>query len=379
MARVFYIGAPSHVNLPKDASLEDRLVATGNNTGNLLIGHALKKQLKIDSLGQGMSTDKNYIEENFDYIVIGSSNFLFKNFDFSQYADFLENIQLPCVIIGLGAQAPSYEDKVEIPEGTKRMMKIISERSTTLGVRGYFSASVLEQLGITNVRVIGCPSIYWTCNPIMTLFNQRYNEDFQIAINGSIYTVPHTIDTKAGSKVEALLAKLAFVHGYPYILQNEIREMSMMAGVELENEKSLILSLKKRYGLSGISDKDFMKFIRTNMKVFFDVEEWMHYIRSYNFVIGTRFHGCLIALLNEIPSVIFVHDARTREMCELLNIPHVDIRKVEKIDLKMLYELMDLNLLRSTYTLLYHNYIDFLDENKIEHNLERLNMQQNSG
>jgi len=40
---------------------------------------------------------------------------------------------------------------------------------------------------------------------------------------------------------------------------------------------------------------------------------------------------------------------------------------------------MDLDLLQSTYTLLYHNYIDFLDENKIEHNLERLNMQQNSG
>ena len=62
------------------------------------------------------------------------------------------------------------------------------------------------------------------------------------------------------------------------------------------------------------------------MTAFFDIEDWMNYIRNFHFVLGTRFHGTLIALLNGIPSVAFVIDARTREMCELLNIPHVDIK-----------------------------------------------------
>ena len=84
-------------------------------------------------------------------------------------ANFLQKNRLPCVIIGLGAQAPSYESKVEMPEGTKRLMKIIAGRSTTLGVRGYFTASVLEEMGITNIRVIGCPAMYWTCNPSMVV------------------------------------------------------------------------------------------------------------------------------------------------------------------------------------------------------------------
>jgi len=370
-ARVFYTGARSHVPLPKEASVQDRLNATGNNTGNLLIGHAIKRQLGGTIYQVSMSAEAKYIEENFDYIVIGASNFLFERFDLSIYADFLEKVRLPCVIIGLGAQAPRYESKVKIPEGTIRMLKIISERSTTLGARGYFSASVLEQMGIKNIRVIGCPSMYWTCSPTMVLSKQTFEHCQRIAVNGNSNIIEHSSDIQAAQRVEGLLANLAFKNGYQYILQNEIAEMSIASGEDSELTKSLILSLKMRHGLLDVSDEDFIRFVKTNMVAFFDVEEWMRYIEAFDFVIGTRFHGCLIAILNGIPSVVLVHDARTREMCELLNIPHADIRHIETIDLELLYESMDLDLLETTYTNLYQNYIDFLEENGIVHNLER--------
>jgi hypothetical protein len=370
VARVFYLGAPSYVRLPNTASASELLKATGNNTGNLLIGHALKRQLKIDSFG-GMSADSKYVEENFDYIIIGAANFLFKNFDLSFYADFLERINLPCVIIGLGAQAPSYEDKLVIPEGTKRTMKIISERSTTLGVRGHFTASVLEALGITNVRVIGCPSMYWTCKSTMSIPRKPFDACKRIALNGSADTVVHMVDVAAAVRVESLLANLAFKNNYPYILQNEAALMAILFGTGAKYEKGLIPALKKMYGLSDISDEDFIRFVKSNMLAFFNIEEWMDYIRSFDLVIGTRFHGCLIALLNGIPSVIFVIDARTREMCELLKIPHVDIRNIATIDLRVVYEAMDLTALQNAYSIQYQNYIDFLEENRIEHCLER--------
>ena len=139
---------------------------------------------------------------------------------------------MPCVIIGLGAQAPSYERKLEIPEGTKRLVKIISERSKTLGVRGYFTASVLEEMGITNITVIGCPSMYWTCNPTMVLSKKSFDTCQRIAVNGSSNTVVHTIDVEAAKRVEALLANLAFKNNYPYVLQNEAAEMSIVFGNE---------------------------------------------------------------------------------------------------------------------------------------------------
>ena len=179
------------------------------------------------------------------------------------------------------------------------------------------------------------------------------------------------VDMQAGQRVESLLANLAFKNNYSYILQNEAALMAIVFGDESDYKKGFILSLKKMYGLSHVCDEDFIRFVKTNMIAFFDVEEWMDYIRSFDFVLGTRFHGSLIALLNGIPAFIFVIDARTREMCELLHIPHDDIRNIETIDLRLVYESMDINALQNAYSIQYLNYIDFLEENRIEHCLER--------
>ena len=90
-----------------------------------------------------------------------------------------------------------------------------------------------------------------------------------------------------------------------------------------------------------------------------------------DFVLGTRFHGCLIGLLAGVPSFVFVHDARTREMCELLRIPHLDVRHVGEINVRAIYDSLDLEALQSAYSRLYQNYVDFLDENGLDHCLNR--------
>ena len=162
--RYFYIGPRYHVPANTADTISALLPGAGGNSGNLLIGNALHKQLGVETLSQPLRTfDKKKIEEDYDMIVIGASNFLFEGFDFGSHAKFLDEVQLPVTIIGLGAQAPSYDKKINIPEGTQRFVRIISERSATLGVRGHYTAQVLNDIGIKNVRAIGCPSMYWSC------------------------------------------------------------------------------------------------------------------------------------------------------------------------------------------------------------------------
>lgn len=371
MARVWYLGASYRVDLPKDAPVQERLKATGGNTGNLIIGHSLMRQLKIDALGEGVAADAGFVEQNFDYVVIGASNFLYEKFDFPRTTAFLEKVRLPCVIIGLGAQAPDYGHRIRLPDRTIRMMKVISERSTSLGVRGHFTASVLERLGIRNIRVIGCPSIYWRCRPAMFISRRPFEQCSRIAVNGHSNIIDFTNDISSARRVQRLLAVLAFENRYPYILQSEMPELSIACGEEPQLDDSTISWMKSNQGLSDIPDEEFFQYVKTNMVTFFDVEEWMAYMRSFDFVIGSRFHGCLAAILNGIPATMFLHDARTRELGELLRMPQVDIRKVKRIDLRALYESMDLDTLEATYSSLYDSYIDFLEENKIEHGLER--------
>ena len=63
-------------------------------------------------------------------------------------------------------------------------------------------------------------------------------------------------------------------------------------------------------------------------RVFFDVAEWMAHCREYDFVIGTRIHGTMVALQAGTPALCIVHDSRTLELCETMCVPHVHAEAV---------------------------------------------------
>ncbi len=365
-----YAGARFNTSYATTTAMDEMLDATGGNTGNLLIGDAVRRHLSIDKpfLLRGFRpVHVPEIEAHYDAIVIGASNFLYEGADLGYLVSIFEKINLPCIIIGLGAQSPDYGVDINIPDGTVRLMKLISERSKTLGVRGYNTAYLLNKIGIKNVRVIGCPSMYWTKKPKLEIKKKEFSTCRKVAVNGSTNVIAHSVNINSAKRVEQWLGRLSYEHNYPYILQNELYEMKILA-----NEAylpALVPTLKETYGLADFSRKSFLEHVRKNMYVFFDIASWMDFISEHDFAIGTRFHGNLIALLSGIPSILFAHDARTREMAEFFGMPFVDIRKVEKIDLEKIYGEADLVSLEVRYQYLYRKYVEFLNENGLEHTL----------
>ncbi len=369
MARIFYLGAPSRVRLPPDATLERALSATGGNTGNLLIGQAIRRQLKAECIVDRRELGAEYISNNFDRVIVGASNFLYRNFDFSIWADFLERVKLPCTIIGLGAQAPDYASPVEVTPGTLKLIRIISDRSRTLGVRGPWSASVLSDLGIKNVRVVGCPAMFWNCKPTLEFKIPAQRRPLAVALSGAAQGVEHAGNPAAARQVEHQLTQLSVKHGYPYILQNAL-ELAQLAAGEPLKDPALLPGLREIYGLSELSVPEFLKFTKQNTRIYFKIAEWHAALREFDFVLGSRFHGCLLAILAGVPSFIFAHDARTLEMCVWLNLPHKPVEQAGKLVVEELYESADLEKLQRTYTARYQNYIEFLNENGVEHVLK---------
>lgn len=365
-----YAGARFDTAIAQTNDMEELLNATGANTGNLLIGDALRRHLDIKSQFLLRGFHPNHvpqIEKEYDAIVVGAANFLREGTDLGHLANIIEKIQLPCIIVGLGAQSPDYAGKIKLSEGTTRLVKIISERSKTLGVRGYYTAYVLNNMGIKNVRPVGCPSMYWTREPSMIIGKKAFKDCRKIAVNGSTNVVSHASDIESAKRVEHWLARLSYQHQYPYILQNELNEMKIIEGAPYE--PILLGNLRKIHGLTDISNQVFEKHIQRNMRVFFDIESWMRFISEFDFVIGTRFHGTLMGLLSGVPSLLFAHDSRTREMAEFLGVPHIDVRKAGALDLQRLYEETDLKSLEVKYQYLYKNYVEFLDENGLAHTL----------
>jgi hypothetical protein len=369
-SRILYLGAPSRVELLPESSVVDALQGSGGNTGNLLIGDAIKRHLRAELfLAPWELPPPDQVARDFDQVVLGASNFLYRDFDFSHWADFLEATKLPCTMFGLGAQGPSYGCRVEVPVGTRRLLKLVSERSTTLGVRGHWTASILSDLGISNIRVIGCPAMYWTCKPALALKPRTTNHPLAVALNGAANCVPHAGTPDAAQRIETQLVQLSFQHGFPYFLQSELELAAIAANLPDACGKHRIQALLDQYGLSSISPKAFIRFVKRNTRIHFKVSEWHAALRQFDFVVGSRFHGSLMAVLAGVPCFVYAQDARTRELCDLLHLPHTMADMAPPVNIEALYCALELKPLECAYRDLYANYICFLEENGFEHNL----------
>lgn len=67
----------------------------------------------------------------------------------------------------------------------------------------------------------------------------------------------------------------------------------------------------------------FIRWIRLHGRVFFNVGEWIEHCKQFDFVIGTRIHGVVVALQAGVPALCIVHDSRTLELCTTMKVPYV--------------------------------------------------------
>lgn len=46
------------------------------------------------------------------------------------------------------------------------------------------------------------------------------------------------------------------------------------------------------------------------------------FVKKYDFIIGTRIHGAIMSLINNIPTLLIAMDSRTLELAQELKIPY---------------------------------------------------------
>lgn len=93
-----------------------------------------------------------------DCVVIFAANWLQPRTDLSNLADALERVNLPVVVLGLGAQSGGKDLKPpELSKGTQRFLSIVAECSSLISVPAKFTAETLAAYGVHNVAVTRCP------------------------------------------------------------------------------------------------------------------------------------------------------------------------------------------------------------------------------
>ena len=230
-------------------------------------------------------------------IVVPAANFLISTIDHEGMATFLDKVELPCVTVGLGAQSASYRTRVPLKRGTERLVRILAERTEVLGVRGDFTASVLDDLGIHNYEVTGCPSFFLRGDLGLNVKPAPSGDEtpYRYSINGSRDVIGHAFDPKAMEAVVRGLVAEAVIADAPFVVQSEWEELCIADRASGYWWKPLRLLMQAYHGM--LPRRDLRRWLLERMTVYWSVEEWLDAMREVDCVIGTRLHGSIAALL----------------------------------------------------------------------------------
>lgn len=304
--------------------------------------------------------DKESIDEinnNFDMIVYPMANvFGLEHInDMSNLADIFNKIKIPVYVIACGAQADSYDDLdnliEQVGEVSKKYISAIYNTGGEFALRGEFTKRFFDKLGFSTACVTGCPSLYQFGGDFVVTNTKVPVKELRPVFNG---------------KINFVSEGLRYFKNASYMDQDQYF-------CPLYNPKYIndVSSLKQQIVFCYIYGLEAARLLsEERIKHIADMNDWRNYLikEKFNYSLGSRIHGSIMAILSGIPTTLIAADSRTREMAEFFDIPYIvpkknksySIREIEKA-----YLSADYSKFNETFKSKYLNYQDFLVEHKI--------------
>lgn len=351
------------LNRNLDKGISEKMLYAGGNTGNLVFTESVKKQVQYEKEIWLNPTALKGVEN--PAVIIPSANFIRESDTemVSNLIRFLENTDCPVTAAGLGAQAEEGVTPAELVEKLTethiRAFKMLSERAVSIGVRGEYTAECLNQMGIHNVRIIGCPSFYF----------RRGSQSHRLKIP-SLRKVQMTLtpgDARESPILEQGIKTDAF-----WLMQMMSENPELALERESWNpdvEEEMRAMRETRFENLSVTEHDLWDYMRRKCRMFFDMPTWERFYdeEDITFAFGSRFHGNMAAFHSGVTTLWIVHDTRTRELMETLHLPHMDYTALAEIhDPQELIERCDYRDYERHYEGLYNHYLDFLRENHLK-------------
>jgi hypothetical protein len=314
------------------------LDGTGQNTGNLIFSAALRRLVRGESFEVATPADFERLRATCDGVVIAAANWLQPARDFGEMAALIESLDMPAVLVGLGAQ--SQDGRIpELPAGTRRLIAVVSERSAAISVRGAFSAEVLDHYGIHNVAVTGCPSLLYHLDRPAAVTRSLPEGALRLGMNGLVPgdRVPERETPRMA--LGRFMLDQAQALGADYVCQTELPLIRLAQGAPRDADGPFLAHVL------GTADRAALaRYGAEHLRVFGNAPDWIDWARGRDMVIGTRLHGVIAALLAGTPAVLLTHDSRTAEMARQAALPACPaetVLRAGRIDPRALWDQAD--------------------------------------
>ena len=328
MKGIGLLGTKGHVENVYLKTSAQAMRAVGDNTGNLVFEHAVYHMIteKKYIIGDDIPWDMGAIREHCRVIVVPSANHIREDFDLTPFVEFLDRVQLPLVFIGLGAQADNFEkSRFDLHPSILKLIDLVKERAKMVSIRGHYTARVLNSFGIGNVKVTGCPSNFMNPDPLL----------------------PDRIAARLEGKMRSFIT-----HGdepWPLIKEKQDVEKLLatwtMAGAAMQSQQSVpdfmeFIRRNNPYSATNVPESreealrealmptatmdQFRDYLAAKLRVYFSVSQWMEDSSKYDFSLGLRLHGNMIAWQVGVPSLWLSHDSRTQELANVMAVPNMN-------------------------------------------------------
>lgn len=298
------------------------------NYGDMLVCASIVRQ--IDGARDGIRVSfGGKLTAPVERAIVRGSTYLHKNFDFEAANKTLDSIDAPLAIVGLGAQSPIYDPKLlDDNEDARGFIARLNEKSSSISVRGAFSAEVAERLGAQNIRITGCPSLFYTLGcpevevpELLKLPQRSLGISIHSGLTENIFChAPKEAREKHGQVIVWAIKNAANVSIFEQgvLLEYDIADH----GLSFAERRSAAEQVIERINAQGyLSPEDLM----ARMVSVKSIEEWLAKARDVDAIIGFRFHGNMVALLQGKPCYYYTYDTRLKEFCDLYGLPQQDV------------------------------------------------------
>lgn len=326
MQRVAFLGTEGAVPLARygfDATLE----RCGLNTGNLIFQYATWSALQHPKFSVNLASDPEWIRQNADVLFIPAANQINPEWDLQDWADFVEAVDLPIVMVGLGAQTQiGGTAKLLLKPGTMNYLAAIAERTSHIGVRGEFTADVLNHLGIKNSVVTGCPSNFLNPN----ISGDSIASQLKNASNGSLRKTCYVFGTMEPETREAekSLYAIAKAENSDYVYQTNPRILKSLhndnvdlASIDYFDWECSILD-------SASSLERYTDNILNKGRFYTSAVTWIDQAAHYSLVYGMRIHGNIAAIQGGGLGICVAFDSRTLELATTMGYPYIPMDNI---------------------------------------------------
>lgn len=343
-----------------------------HNIGDAFVFDSSLKLLNFEKLGVLPIANPNLddidrLNEEYDYVFLRGSNYVHKDMRWSQTIDVLKRLKIPVIAYGIGAQAP-VKGKLELSEETKTVLRMMADSTTSIGVRGTYSAQVLWDIGIRNVRIIGCPTAFRRNNPNMKIQLPSLDKVRNVGVTLRREVSPaYAQDIKRYLTFHRDLVKsLAQRFDVVLMAQGEVEEKKIVFGTQEQKEEAFAALRANKWVSEWYLDETMEKLHRERLFYSDVVADYEDLVQQKDLVLGYRLHGNLMALSNGTPSIYFTYDSRTVEFAETFQIPSFDVFSGKDFSIEEYWDQSLFDKFNRAYHHTYREMRQFLVENGVD-------------